>query len=71
MNTDRVHAIIGGTHLGFSSDEQFAETVAVLDRYQIDLLGVSHCTGLARAAMLHARFKERFFFGTVGAVLKT
>jgi 7,8-dihydropterin-6-yl-methyl-4-(beta-D-ribofuranosyl)aminobenzene 5'-phosphate synthase len=70
MNKDRVHAIIGGTHLGFCSDEQFDETVKVLDNYQVDLLGVSHCTGLARASMLHARLKERFFFGTVGSVLK-
>jgi len=70
MKTDRIHAIIGGTHLGFSSDEQFEETVKLIDDYKIDLLGVSHCTGLARASMLHARLKERFFFGTVGSVLE-
>jgi len=70
MNKDRIHAIIGGTHLGFSDDAQFEETVNVLDRYQIDLLGVSHCTGLVKASMLHARLQERFFFGTVGAVLE-
>ncbi len=70
MKTDRIHAIIGGTHLGFSSDEQFEETVKELDRYQIDLLGVSHCTGLARASMLHAKLKERFFFGTVGSTIE-
>ncbi len=70
LRTDRVHAIIGGTHLGFSSDEQFEETLKVIDDYKIDLLGVSHCTGLVRASMLHARLKERFFFGTVGATLE-
>jgi len=70
MNRDRVHAIIGGTHLGFSSDDQFEATVQVLDHYQIDLLGVSHCTGLIKASRLHARLQERFFFGTVGTVLK-
>jgi len=70
MNKDRIHAIIGGTHLGFSGDAQFEETVKILDRYQIDLLGVSHCTGLAKASMLHARLQDRFFFGTVGTVLE-
>ena len=70
MNRDRVHAIIGGTHLGFSDDTQFEETVNVLDRYQIDLLGVSHCTGLVKAAELYGRLKDRFFFGTVGTVLE-
>jgi len=70
MNADRVHAIIGGTHLGFSGEAQFDETVKVLDQYQIDLLGVSHCTGLVKASLLHARLQERFFFGTVGTVLE-
>ncbi len=67
---DRIHAIIGGTHLGFSSDEQFEETLKVIDRYQIERIGVSHCTGLPKAARLHARLGERFFFGSVGATLE-
>ena len=67
---DRIHAIIGGTHLGFSSDEQFKETLKVIDRYQIERIGVSHCTGLPKAAMLHAHLGERFFFGNVGTVLE-
>ena len=67
---DRLYAIIGGTHLGFSSDEQFAETLQVIDRYRIEKVGVSHCTGQQRAALLYARLGERFFFGNVGAVLE-
>ena len=67
---DHIHAIIGGTHLGFSSDEQFAETLKVIDHYQIERIGVSHCTGLPRAAMLHAKLGERFFFGNVGTTLE-
>jgi len=70
MGRDRIYAIIGGTHLGFSSDEQFEETLKVIDRYQIERIGVSHCTGLPRAAMLHAQIGERFFFGSVGATLE-
>jgi 7,8-dihydropterin-6-yl-methyl-4-(beta-D-ribofuranosyl)aminobenzene 5'-phosphate synthase len=67
---DRIHALIGGTHLGFSSDEQFQETLQVIDRYQIEHIGVSHCTGLPRASMLHAKLGSRFFFGNVGATLE-
>ena len=67
---DRIHAIIGGTHLGFSSDSQFDETLRALDRYRIERIGVSHCTGLMRAGMLSARLGDRFFFGNVGAVLE-
>ena len=67
---NNIHAIMGGTHLGFSSDEQFAETLKVIDRYQIERIGVSHCTGMSKAAMLHAQLGERFFFGNVGTVLE-
>lgn len=70
MNRDKIHAIIGGTHLGFSNEEQFDETLKVIDKYKIDFIGVSHCTGLLKASMLHAKFKERFFFGTVGSTLE-
>ncbi len=67
---DRIFAIIGGTHLGFSSDEQFEQTLQVIDRYQIQHIGVSHCTGLPRAAMLYGKLGKRFFFGNVGATLE-
>jgi len=70
MNRDKIHAIIGGTHLGFSSEEQFNETLKVIDQYQIERIGVSHCTGLAKASLLHAKLKDRFFFGTVGSTLE-
>lgn len=66
---DRIHAVIGGTHLGFSSDDQFEETMKAIDRYRIEKVGVSHCTGLVKASLLHARLKERFFFGSAGSVL--
>lgn len=70
LGRDRIYAVIGGTHLGFSSDGQFEETVKVIDALGIEKLGVSHCTGLPAAARLHARFGERFFFGSVGSVLE-
>jgi len=70
MDDDRIYAIIGGTHLGFSDGEQFDATVGALERYRIERIGVSHCTGLEKAALLHARLKEKFFFSCVGAVLE-
>jgi len=65
-----IHAVVGGTHLGFAGEEQFEETLTVLDRLQIEKVGVSHCTGLPKAAQLSARLGERFFFGNVGTVLE-
>jgi len=70
LHTDRIFAVIGGTHLGFADDRQFEETLKVIDSYNIQHIGVSHCTGLEKASLLYARLGERFFFGTVGATLE-
>ena len=70
FSRDRIYAVIGGTHMGFSGDQQFAETLKVIDRYQIEKLGASHCTGLEKSALLYARMPERFFFACVGASLE-
>jgi len=67
---ERIHAVVGGTHMGFSGEEQFEATLDLLDRLQIEKVGVSHCTGLPKAAQLSARLGERFFFGNVGTVLE-
>lgn len=62
--------VLGGTHLGFAGEKQFEETLNTLDRYHIDKLGVSHCTGLPKAAQLASRLGDRFFFGNVGTVIE-
>lgn len=67
---ERIHAVVGGTHLGFAGDEQFEETIKILDILQIKKIGVSHCTGLPKAAQLAARLGDRFFFGNVGSVME-
>jgi 7,8-dihydropterin-6-yl-methyl-4-(beta-D-ribofuranosyl)aminobenzene 5'-phosphate synthase len=66
----RIHAIIGGTHLGPATDEQFVATLEYLSRLDFDRLGVSHCTGQIRAAQLHARFPNKVFFANVGTTVK-
>ena len=67
---DGIYAVIGGTHLDFSSPAQVDKTVAALTRYRVERIGVSHCTGLKAAARLHAEFGERFFNCNVGEVLE-
>ena len=67
---ERIYSVFGGTHMGFSDDRQFEETMKVIDRYEIEKLGVSHCTGLAKSARIYARMPARFFFACVGAVLE-
>lgn len=61
-----IHTIIGGTHLGFASDEQFNKTVTALHAFDIQCLAASHCTGLDRGAQLAQIFGSRFQFAPVG-----
>ncbi len=66
----RVHAIIGGTHLGPASDAQFEATLDYLHKLDFDRLGLAHCTGQIRAAQLHARLPSKVFFASVGSTFK-
>ncbi len=67
---EAIHAVVGGTHLGFAEDGQFEETLRAFKRTGIEKVGVSHCTGLKKAARLSERLGERFFFANVGTVLE-
>ena len=67
---DKIYSVIGGTHLGFASDEQIENTLDIIEKYKIEKLGVSHCTGLANSAKLFSALKDKFFFASVGAVLE-
>ncbi len=63
---NRIHAILGGTHLGLSPDGQLNPTIQALKDFDIRVLAVSHCTGQGPIARLASEFGERFAFGRVG-----
>jgi 7,8-dihydropterin-6-yl-methyl-4-(beta-D-ribofuranosyl)aminobenzene 5'-phosphate synthase len=66
---DRLRAILGGTHLGFSPQSQLDQTIPVLKQYQLETLATSHCTGQGPIARLAAEFGNGFAFGHVGYTL--
>ena len=66
----QIHSVIGGTHLGPVSDEQREKSIAALKAFDIERLGVSHCTGQKTACRLAAEFGDRFFFCNVGTVVE-
>lgn len=68
--TGKIHAVIGGTHLWTVSEEQRARTIEALGAYDIERLGVSHCTGLDVSMRLAQAFKDRFFFFNVGCSIE-
>ena len=65
----KIHMVIGGCHLYVASDEYIQHTIEALKEFNIDKIGVSHCTGLKAGAMMAAEFGDRFFFNTAGTVI--
>lgn len=65
-----IHVIIGGTHLGPSSAEQFEATASYLRQLGKTRLCACHCTGLQQTAALQSRLPKRVFFASVGSVLE-
>lgn len=65
-----VRAVVGGTHLGMSGEEQLSATIEALKGMGVEKVGASHCTGLAGSARLMAALGDRFFFAGVGAVVE-
>ncbi|RNC70699.1 MAG: MBL fold metallo-hydrolase [Desulfuromonadales bacterium] len=61
-----VHAVIGGTHLGFCGNAQLEETVKALRGYDVRKILGSHCTGFHAAARLAQEFPGRFQQACVG-----
>jgi len=68
MGIRRLRAILGGTHLLFYGPEDLPGVMDEFDRFSIDLIGVSHCTGFQAAVALCNRFGDRFAAASAGRV---
>jgi 7,8-dihydropterin-6-yl-methyl-4-(beta-D-ribofuranosyl)aminobenzene 5'-phosphate synthase len=66
---ERVHCVIGGTHLIAASAEWLAQAAADLRKIGVGKLGVSHCTGFSAASWLAAEFPGTFFQFNAGSVV--
>lgn len=67
---EHIHTIIGGTHLGPADKETREKSIQALKQFDIERIGVSHCTGLETSMRLYYEFGERFFFCNVGTVVE-
>jgi 7,8-dihydropterin-6-yl-methyl-4-(beta-D-ribofuranosyl)aminobenzene 5'-phosphate synthase len=65
----RIHAILGGLHLGKASDEKLSKIVDHLGAFGLEKIGVGHCTGPKAFVALANEFKEKVFLNTVGHVM--
>lgn len=65
-----VYAVIGGTHLGFCSQEQLEKFITFLRTLGVKKLAASHCTGFAASARLSREFPRTFQTAMVGYTLE-
>jgi 7,8-dihydropterin-6-yl-methyl-4-(beta-D-ribofuranosyl)aminobenzene 5'-phosphate synthase len=66
----KIHAILGGLHLGKASDEKLSNIVDHLHAFGLEKIGVGHCTGPKAFVALTNEFKEKVFLNTVGNVME-
>lgn len=63
------HAVIGGMHLFQASRDRLKATLATLRKYDVQLLGANHCTGMAARAFLWQNFAGECLSCSVGTRL--
>jgi 7,8-dihydropterin-6-yl-methyl-4-(beta-D-ribofuranosyl)aminobenzene 5'-phosphate synthase len=68
---ERIHTVVGGTHLLNTPMYQQERTADMLLELNVEKIGVSHCTGLKPACYLAQRLgRDKFFFNNAGAVIR-
>lgn len=65
---NKIHAIIGGLHLGKVADAKLQKIIDHLSGFELEKIGVSHCTGTKAMLALFERFKGKVFMNSVGTV---
>lgn len=65
-----IRGIIGGTHLVEVTSDQIDEVIEQLDSFNLEFIGVSHCTGKLAEEKLKLHFKERFFANHTGTTIE-
>lgn len=60
------YAVIGGMHLLNASKERIEQTITVFREYNIQKIGVAHCTGASATRRFSNAFQERCFSCSAG-----
>lgn len=66
----KVHGLLGGTHLGPTSDPQQNATLAALEWFNPDFVASNHCTGFAVMSRLSQVFGNKFIPAFCGTTLE-
>jgi 7,8-dihydropterin-6-yl-methyl-4-(beta-D-ribofuranosyl)aminobenzene 5'-phosphate synthase len=66
---DKIHTVIGGSHLMGVSEERLWQTIDALRELGIEKMGLCHCTDLPATSLLAQEFGKVFFFNKAGTVI--
>lgn len=63
--------VAGGTHLKNAGDDRLNRTITALDKFRIQRLILSHCTGVLSFCRIHQALGDKASFGKVGQIWHT
>lgn len=66
-NVDKVHAVLGGFHLGLAPLEYLQHSLRELEALNPDVIIPMHCTGAPFVEMMRERMPEKLVFSNVGS----
>ena len=66
-NVDKVHAVIGGFHLGLAPVEYLQHSLRELEALNPDVIVPMHCTGAPFIEMLRERMPGKVVYSNVGS----
>jgi 7,8-dihydropterin-6-yl-methyl-4-(beta-D-ribofuranosyl)aminobenzene 5'-phosphate synthase len=66
----RFQSVIGGTHLIGAKSDRLNKTIEALKSFDIEKIGVSHCTGMPAMAALSREFEDKMFANNAGSVVE-
>ncbi len=65
-----IHAVVGGTHLGFCEPGETGAAIRALKDFGVKLAAPAHCTGDAASSVIKAHFKDGYRAACAGTVLE-
>jgi 7,8-dihydropterin-6-yl-methyl-4-(beta-D-ribofuranosyl)aminobenzene 5'-phosphate synthase len=64
------YAVIGGLHLMRADEQRVYTVIEAFEKYQVQRVAATHCTGFPAMAQLYNHFNDRFHIVQVGTVFE-
>ena len=61
-----VSLVLGGFHLRKEMDETVEKVISILNSFSVEMIGVSHCTGVEKFAEIQNGFNGKIFYNSTG-----